>query len=167
MDRQGFSRFFFPRIDETAGDLLAPRRRGSEERKKETLQRWRRRRRRSEKGGKEMKNQGIKGRLRRRLKKKGRSKQQSEGPAKLKEGWEEKEEMEEGIATRDIGLPSLSLSPSQTTKSFFLLPYPYFRLINAIDSEMIFLFRRFDWKTKGFLKFVEFFLEFFDTPLTG
>lgn len=39
MDRQGFSRFFFPRIDETAGDLLAPRRRGSEERKKETLQR--------------------------------------------------------------------------------------------------------------------------------
>lgn len=33
-----------------------------------------------------MKNQGIKGRLRRRLKQKGRSKQQFEGTAKLKEG---------------------------------------------------------------------------------
>lgn len=54
-----------------------------------------------------------------------------------------KEKTKEGIATRDIGLLSLflSFSAGRTTKSSPLLPYPYFRLINAIDSKTIFLFR--------------------------
>lgn len=76
---------------------------------------WRRRRRRSEKGDKEMKNQGIKGRLRRRLRQKERSKQQFEGTAKLKEGWEKRKKRKK-VSPLEISASSLFFSLSLPVK---------------------------------------------------